>query len=115
MTKQSPPGWGNDSLTKYLDNYRDNQFATFVGKRAVISDLILIDGMYKLLLDGAKNPKPFIPMTFFLRAHSAYRSATGAVMAGQLYEAQALLRLCLEHSSYALYIGPDTERWKRWM
>jgi hypothetical protein len=27
----------------------------------------------------------------------------------------ALIRLCLEHAAYGLYIGADRERWERWM
>ncbi len=110
-----PEGWGEDSLTGYLEDYRNNQFATFVGKAAEVADLVRIDGMMKRLFEGTVNPKPMMPMSFLLRAHSAFRSATGAVMAGQLYEAQALLRLCLEHASYGHYIGPDRDRWERWM
>ncbi|PDT81804.1 hypothetical protein [Sinorhizobium sp. BJ1] len=113
--KPPPPGWGADPLTAYLEEYRANQFATFVGKPAEVADLIALDNMFKRLLDRAVNPKPMIPMTFLLRAHSAYRSAAGAVMAGQLYEAQALLRLCLEHASYGHYIGGDAVLWERWM
>lgn len=111
----APEGWGDDSLTAYLEEYRGNQFATFVGKPREVADLIALDGMFKRLLEGAVNPKPMIPMTFLLRAHSAYRSAAGAVMTGQLYEAQAMLRLCLEHASYGHYIGGDADLWKRWM
>lgn len=111
----APEGWGDDSLTAYLEEYRGNQFATFVGKPREVADLIALDGMFKRLLEGAVTPKPMIPMTFLLRAHSAYRSAAGAVMAGQLYEAQAMLRLCLEHASYGHYIGGDADLWKRWM
>jgi hypothetical protein len=111
----APGGWGDDSLTAYLEHFRNNQFATFVGKPAEVVDLIAIDGMFKRLLEGAVNPKPFMPMSFLLRAHSAYRAAAGAVMAGQLYEAQALMRLCLEHAAYGHYIGGDMELWKRWM
>lgn len=113
--KPAPDGWGDDTLTAYLEQYRDNQFATFVGKPAPAADFIALDGMFKQLLEGAVNPKPLIPMTFLLRAHSAFRSAAGAVMAGQLYEAQALLRLCLEHASYGYYIGGDAALWERWM
>ncbi|WP_449414468.1 hypothetical protein [Ochrobactrum teleogrylli] len=113
--KPSPNNWGKDKLTSYLEDYRDNQFATFANKQAAVSDLIRIDGLFPKLLEGAINPRPFVPMNFMLRAHAAYRAATGAVMAGQLYESQALLRLCLEHSAYGFYIGADTKRWERWM
>ncbi|WP_327211858.1 hypothetical protein U8Q06_12550 [Rhizobium beringeri] len=110
-----PEGWGDDSLTAYLEDFRNNQFATFVGREAEVADLIAIDGMVKKLVYGAKDPSPFVPMTFLLRAHSAFRSASGAIMAGQLYEAQAVLRLCLEHSAYGHYIGGDNAMWERWM
>jgi hypothetical protein len=113
--KPTPNGWGDDSLTAYFDVFRGNQYATFVNKRTAVADLIRIDGLFRRFLHDAKNPRPFMPMGFFLRAHSAYRAAAGAVMAGQLYEAQTQLRLCLEHGAYGFYIGADEERWKLWM
>ncbi|MGN8152714.1 hypothetical protein ACTJK5_10605 [Agrobacterium sp. 22094] len=112
---RAPENWSDDTLTSYLEDYRNNQFATFVGKKAEVSDIIAIDGILRRLLEGARDPKPFVPMTFLLRAHSAYRAAAGAVMAGQLYEAQACLRLCLEHAGYGHYIGGDVDLWERWM
>lgn len=114
-TCRPPTGWGNDPLTQHLDSGRGNQWATFANKRSKVIDLITIDGMFRKLFDGAINPRPFLPVTFFLRSHSAYLSACGAVMAGQVHEAQALLRVCLEQGGYALYIGKDQARWKRWM
>ena len=80
--KRAPEGWGDDTLTSYLEDYRNNQFATFVGKEAEVGDLTSIDGMLTKLLLNARDPKPFVPMTFLLRSHSAYRAAAGAVMAG---------------------------------
>lgn len=113
--RRPPRGWGQDPLTAYLDEVRDNQFASFANKEGPVGDLIRIDGLFMKLLHGAVNPQPFAPMLFMLRAHSAYRAAAGAVMAGQLYEAQAMLRLCLEHGAYGFYIGTDPDRWERWL
>ncbi|TCO69217.1 hypothetical protein [Rhodovulum euryhalinum] len=114
-SQPTPPGWDNDPLTRYLDDARGNQFATFANKRSEVIDLITIDGMFRKLLDGALNPRPFVPMGFLLRAHSAYLSAVGAVMAGQAYESQALLRVCLEQGAYAHYIGDDKARYELWL
>lgn len=114
-SRQPPTGWGNDPLTQYLDDCRNNQWATFANKRSEVIDLITIDGMFRKLFDGAINPRPFLPTGFILRAHSAYLSACGAVMAGQVHDAQALLRVCLEQGGYALYIGDDQARWGRWI
>ena len=114
MTTATPPGWGTDPLTQYLDDARGNQFATFDNKRRAVADLIAIDRLLLKLLHSAVNPDPKIPMFFLQRAHAAYRAATSAVMAGQLYEAQALLRLCLEHAGYGHFIGGDVKKWERW-
>lgn len=110
-----PPGWALDTLSNYLDEFRGNQWATFHNKRPEVADLIAIDSLFDRLLHGAKDPKPMMPAMFLLRAHSAYRTAVSMVMGGQLYEAQAILRLCLEHASYGFFIGGDQARWTRWM
>jgi hypothetical protein len=110
-----PPGWAQDTLSSYLEEFRGNQWATFHNKSQAMADLIALDGLFEKLLKGAKDPKPMMPMTFLLRAHSAYRAAVGMVMGSQLYEAQAMLRLSLEHASYGFFIGDDQARWTRWM
>jgi hypothetical protein len=107
--------WGNDSLTAYLEECRSNQLATFVGKSAEVSHLIEIDSIFKSFLENFRDPEPLVPVTFLLQSHSAYRVAVGTIMAGQVYESQALLRLCLEHATYGHYIGSNDERWKTWM
>jgi hypothetical protein len=114
-TTAPPPRWGEDSLSEYLTAYRSNQFATFANKGQPMKDLIFIDSLFERFLKGAINPRPFYPMTFMLRAHSAYRAGVGAVMGGQLYESQTLLRLCLEHAAYGFYIGADKDRMERWL
>lgn len=111
----SPVGWGQDDLTRYLEACRSNQLATFANNRSAVIDLTTIDRMFRQLFDGAVNPKPYLPIGFLLRAHSAFLAATGAVMAGQVYEAQAVLRVCLEQGAYAHYVGNDQPRWERWM
>ena len=91
------------------------QFANFANKRAAMVDLIKIDGMFVRFFIGAINPRPWYPIGFMQRAHSAFRAGVGAVMAGQLFESQAVLRLCLEHAAYGFYIGADEDRMKRWL
>jgi hypothetical protein len=114
-TQASPPGWGSDALTNYLEAFRTNQFATFANKRAAMAELIKIDAMFDRFLNGAINPRPFYPMGFMMRAHSAFRAGVSAVTAGQLFESQGLLRLCLEHAAYGFYIGADKDRMERWL
>ncbi|MHA6685368.1 hypothetical protein [Mesorhizobium sp. A556] len=110
-----PDGWGKDTLSSFIDEFRHNQFATFSRKREAMTGLERIDELLKRFLYGAVDPKPFVPMSFLTRAHSAFRATSGVVMGGHLYESQALMRLSLEHAAYGLYIGDDGERWTRWM
>jgi hypothetical protein len=110
-----PPGWGQDSLTQFLDSVRRNQFATFANKKLEMKDLIFIDVMFTKLEEGQVTEKFFAPMTFLHRAHSAYRAAVGAVCSGQIYEAQALLRSCLEHAAYAFHIADEPARYEVWL
>jgi hypothetical protein len=110
-----PDGWGKDSLSSFVDEFRNNQHATFSRKPEAIAGLIRIDDLLKRSLYGVVDPKPFIPMSFLMRAHSAFRAAVGLAMGGQLYESQAMMRLSLEHAAYGIYIGGDDERWRRWM
>jgi hypothetical protein len=116
MTSEAPPnGWGADALTSYLQDFRRNQFATFANKGQATKDLVTIDELYGRLMVGAVNPRPFYPLNFMLRAHAAYRAGVSAIMGGQVYEAQSLLRLCLEHAAYGFYVGSDKERLERWL
>lgn len=115
MPTKAPRAWGSDALTAYLAAYRANQFATFANKSDALLDIIRIDALFVRFLENAVNPRPFYPMSFMLRSHSAYRAGVGAVMAGQLYESQALFRLCLEHAAYGFYIGSNRDRMERWL
>jgi hypothetical protein len=115
MSKSVPNGWANDALTVYLDGCQSNQLAAFANKGQAVRDLIQIDALFERLLRGAINPRPINPMLFMLRAHSAYRAGVSVLMAGQLYESQAVLRLCLEHAAYGHFIGADNARMERWL
>lgn len=109
-----PPEWGKDELTKFLDQARGNQFATFVHK-PVARDLIGIDACFQRIEQGWINPRPWFTALFMYRAHSAYRAAFGAAMAGQTFEVFPLVRSCLECGAYGLHVGSDSNRAEIWL
>ena len=116
ITQHSPSGWGQDSVSQYLDNCRTNQFAAFANKRPQFEDLVAIEEMFQRLQSGVINEASWMPVSFFLcRSHSAYLSAMGAVLAGQLFESQSLLRACLEQAAYGYFVNDDHERFELWM
>lgn len=115
MRLNSPPGWGLDSVSDFLDKQRHNQFASFQEFKSEYCDLVTIDRSTALCLDDFHDPSPLFPVAFFYRAHSALRASAALVMAGQVNETHVMLRASLEHAAYGLYIGGDQKRWERWM
>ncbi|MCB5201864.1 hypothetical protein LH464_05150 [Neorhizobium sp. T786] len=115
LPDQAPPQWGNDPLTKFFDDARGNQYATFFNKRAPFNRLVAIDKAVDDLFNGSKNIDPWFPATVMLRAHSSFRAAVSLVASGQVYETATMLRLCIETAAYSLYIGSDLTRAECWL
>jgi len=111
--KPAPKGWGEDPITNFLDECRLNQFATFHNMQT--DSLIEVDRIFRQLCQNAINPRPWFPMNLLLRSHSAFLSAAGLAMSGQVYDAFPLIRSCLESALYAHYVSKDDLRVERWL
>lgn len=109
-----PPNWGNDKLTAFLDDYRTNQYATYANKEE-FKTLRKIDDCFFRILDKPINPRPWFPFQFIHRSHSAFRAACGMIMAGQLQESNAMLRLSLETAAYGYYVSTDQLIAEAWL
>ena len=106
-SKPKPPGWGNDELSKFLENAHQNQYATFVNKRDAMAKLSAIDALFAKVTTGWINPEnPFLAM-LFIRCLGAYRTACGLAMAGQAAECYVQCRSALEYAAYAVHINCD--------
>jgi hypothetical protein len=92
----TPPGWGHDELTKFLQAARDNQNATFFRKRDATNKLILIDAELVKVSKNWLNPPSEIAAMLFVRCHAAFRTAAGLAMSGQAVEAFVQCRAMLE-------------------
>jgi hypothetical protein len=106
-TTEAPPGWGSDELTKFFDNARDNQWATFFNKRQTARKLVAIDAQLVVVSKDWLNPDSEILAHLLLRSHAAFRTAAGLAMAGQACEAMVVCRVMLEFAAYALHIYRD--------
>jgi len=100
----TPPGWGEDELTKFWDNARANQLGTFANKRGAYERLAQIDRAFVTAFNGWTNPDSELVAMLFLRCHSAFRAAAGLAAAGQAVECYALDRALLEFAGYGLHI-----------
>ena len=91
-------------MTKFLDNARDNQYATYFRKRQAVGKLVDIDAQLLRVSKGWLNPQSEIPALLLLRCHSAFRAAAGLAMSGQACEAMIVSRAMLEFAAYAVHI-----------
>jgi hypothetical protein len=99
-----PPGWGQDELSKFLQETHQQQYATFHRKREATGRLIAIDELFVRVSTGWLNPKSEIAAMLFLRCHAAMRAASGEAMAGQVVESYRQCRGMIENAAYAVHI-----------
>ncbi len=80
-SRATPPGWGDDELSKFLQATHEQQYATFYRKRTETARLIAVDKFFVRISDGWINPKSQLVAMLSLRCHAALRAAAGEAMA----------------------------------
>src|SRR5580704_9546838 len=108
-TNAPPPGWGQDELSKFLQETHQQQYATFYNKREATGRLVAIDELFVRVSKEWLNPKTEIGAMLLLRCHAALRAAAGEAMAGQVVESYRQCRGMMENAAYAVHIhrNPD--------
>lgn len=116
MATTSPPqGWGADSLSAYLENMRDNQFATFANKSREFAVFREIDGCFLRITQNLVNPKNPVAALLLVRSHAAFRSASALAFSGDAVGAFAVARTSLEGAGYALHIHDNPALDRLWL
>jgi hypothetical protein len=114
-TNSAPPGWGQDELSKFLQETHQQQYATFHNKPDATAKLIAIDEVFARVSKGWLNPKREILAMLFLRCHAAMRAASGEAMAGQVVESFRQSRGMMENAAYAVHIHRNPHLAKVWL
>ena len=112
---EAPKGWGTDKITGFIDNTRLNSFATYANLRVEYAKLAEVDGVFRKLVENLTNTKDWFAAFFLLRAHSGFLAGSHMAMAGQVAEAYAALRLCLENGLYGLYLSRNPASRATWL
>ena len=111
-----PPGWGDDSLTEFLNLAQSNRWATFANKKPIVSKLIGIDACFMRAEGHLSRVDELTASMLLIRSHASYRAACAHAMAGEVVEAFGDIRTCLESAAYAARIGRNlgvAEIWLR--
>jgi hypothetical protein len=111
----SPPGWGSDTLTRFLETAYRNRFATFDNKKVAFGRLANLDACFERMMTGWKDPHNFVSALLYIRSHAALRAACENAMAGQIAETFTQLRSCLEYAAYALHINQTPATGETWL
>jgi hypothetical protein len=110
-----PPEWGNDNITKFMDNARGNSFATFVQMKQLFSRLRNIEELFRTAIDNTDYSKNWFDLLFFLKAHSSFLTGVSLAMGTQIPEAFMVLRGILESSLYGFYIHKNQKLADIWL
>ena len=100
-----PPRWADDSLSESMGNAFSHTLAAFVKKKTEYAHLVGIDDAFITACKNLSNPQDVLAAIFLMRTHSGFRAACQLAMNGQIAESFPILRVCLEHSLYALLIN----------
>lgn len=105
-----PPNWGRDALTKWLDQVRENQWATFARLPDTWARFSAIDGMFERMTTDWRDPPDILAAHLLLRCYTAYRTAVAHATAGMAVETHVMCRAMLEYAGYSLHIKGHPER-----
>lgn len=99
-----PPGWGEDSLSEFIDGATKNIHATFANLKPEYSRLKDINDLFGDVAEVLTNTKEWLESFFVLNARSYYLGAARFSMSGQVAESYVTMRGCLESALYGLHI-----------
>jgi hypothetical protein len=93
---------------------QENLHASFHNKKQAYKQLSDIDGCFMKIAGNLINPQDKIAPIFLLRSHSAYRAMCALALSGQIIEAFALGRLCIEYAGYGILINSNQNNFSVW-
>jgi hypothetical protein len=111
----TPPGWGSDELTKFLQQTHEQQYATFHNKKDAFRRLAAIDDLFVRTAKDWLNPESEVGAMLLLRCHAAFRAAAAEAMSGQAVECYRQCRGMLENAAYAVHIHRDPSLAHVWL
>lgn len=112
---QVPVGWGQDSLSAFIDKANRNSFGVFVHHKDWFTRLQDIDATFEQFFADFLSPPGFIEPFMFIRAHSCFRGAARLSTSGHLPEAYTLMRGAIECALYGFYFHKSPQTIQTWI
>ncbi len=115
LSKESPSGWGDPPLTKFLDLARQNQYANYQKLTTQWTKLEEVEKLMTDVIEQLHTEDPLPTTLFLLRTHGTFLGSLRMVLSCQVVETYPLLRMMLESALYALYISTHEDSWDLWL
>jgi hypothetical protein len=115
MSMSTPPNWGKDSLSEFIDNARNNTMATFVRCPNEYNTLKDIHDIFRYAIDNLISTPEWFADFFLLKSHAAYLGGVRFSISGQCSETYVVLRSCIESALYGLYMSRNNDGFKTWL
>lgn len=115
MNEKTPPGWGQDDLSQFMEWAHGNCIAAYVNHNHEYTLLRRIDELFTQSLSIDVDRASWFASLFLLRTHSAYRGAIRLAISGQFVEAYSLLRNCIENTLYGSFIFHHPKHRGTWL
>jgi len=109
-----PEGWGEESLSAFIELATRNTYGAFVHFKDWFKRLQEIDATFSKFSANMLNIPAFYEPFLFVRSHSSYRAAIRLASSGQVPEAFSLLRGCIEYGLYGFYFYKFPAAIKTW-
>ncbi len=113
--QQKPPGWGNDSVSKYLQIVHGNNHATFNNYKGYYKRLSEINDIYEKAYELKTTLDDTWSRIFFMKARSSFLSGVQLGGAGLMAECFMVLRGAIESALYGLYVFSHKELYEVWL
>lgn len=116
MTDQSIPPWGDDRLSQLLSDAQHNERVGALNMGGPFALLQRIDAALRRAeecVEKGGGGASLLPALLLVRSHSSFLGGTRLALSGELTEANAVVRVGIEQSWYALHIARDPAPFKR--
>lgn len=131
-----PQGWGNDTLSHFLETSQQNELSTFVKLNIKYKTLQRINDRF---LENRQNlvlaitpkiierydeldfeqlnlePKDWLEIYFYLRTQGAFAGASKLALSAQIPEMYMLLRGVIENAMYGFYVWKKPDKKDVWL
>lgn len=113
--KELPPNWGADPITDFIEQARNNTFASYANLKSRYNPLVSVDKLFRDIANNLTNTKEFVPSFFLMRSHSSFLGGVRLALSGQVPETYMVLRGTLENALYGLYVSRNPESAETWL